>query len=164
VQGGVEGLKTFGHAGSRSRLSREQKNRFERLDRCRLPSHPGKIGAGLKRTFGLSYSRSRLIALLHRLGFDYRKPEAVPHGLGDAKQQAFIGEFENLLNTMGNDEAVVFIDAVHPTHQVRPAGCWARKGVAIAVETGRDRPNIHGARRSSNRDRDPQLSRVVPGS
>jgi hypothetical protein len=96
--------------------------------------------------------------------FHYRKPEAMPHGLGDAKQQAFIDEYENLLNTMGNDEAVVFIDAVHPTHQVRPAGCWARKGVAIAVETGRDRPNIHGARRSSNRDRDPQLSRVVPGS
>jgi hypothetical protein len=30
---------------------------------------------------------------------------------------------------------------------VRPAGCWARKDVAVAVEqtTGRDRLNIHGA-------------------
>ena len=96
----------------------------------------------------------------------FRLSQATGHAARPRRrqQQAFIGEFENLLNTMGNDEAVVFIDAVHPTHQVRPAGCWARKGVAIAVETGRDRPNIHGTRRSSNRDRDPQLSRVVPGS
>jgi hypothetical protein len=45
------------------------------------------------------------------------------------------------------DEAVAFVDGVHPTHQVRPAGCWARRDVAIAVEqtTGRERLNIHGA-------------------
>ncbi len=105
------------------------------------------VGAWLRRTFGLSYSHSALIALLHRLGFDYRKPEAMPRGLDDAKRQAFIDDYENLLNTMRNDDAVVFVDAVHPTHQVRPAGCWAPKGVAIAVEqmTGRDRLNIHGA-------------------
>ena len=95
----------------------------------------------------MSYSRSGLIALLHRLGFSYRKPEAMPRGLDDAKQQAFIDEYENLLNTMGADEAVVFVDAVHPTHQVRPAGCWAREDVIVAVEqtAGRDRLNIHGA-------------------
>ena len=71
----------------------------------------------------------------------------MPRGLDDAKQQAFIDEYENLLNTMGADEAVAFVDAVHPTHQVRPAGCWARKDVAVAVEqtTGRERLNIHGA-------------------
>ena len=28
--------------------------------------------------------------MLHRLGFDYRKPEAMPRRLDDAKQQAFI--------------------------------------------------------------------------
>ena len=105
------------------------------------------VGAWLARTFGQRYSRSGLIVLLHRLGFDYRKPEAMPRGLDDAKQQAFIDDYENLLNTMEIDEAVVFVDAVHPTHQVRPVGCWAPKGVAIAVEqtTGRDRLNIHGA-------------------
>jgi hypothetical protein len=48
---------------------------------------------------------------------------------------------------MAADEAVVFVDAVHPTHQVRAAGCWAPKGTAIAVEqtTGRQSLNIHGA-------------------
>ena len=146
-RGGVEGLKSFGHEGGSSRLTDEQAIALGDWVDAHCPRSIRKIGAWLKRSFGLSYSRSGLIALLHRLGFDYRKPEAMPRGLDDAKQQAFIDEYENLLNTMGLDEAVVFVDAVHPTHQVRPAGCWARKDVAVAVEqtTGRDRLNIHGA-------------------
>ena len=146
-RGGAEGLKSFGHEGGSSRLTDEQAIALGAWIDAHCPRSTRKIGAWLKRSFGLSYSRSGLIALLHRLGFDYRKPEAMPRGLDDAKQQAFIDEYENLLNTMGVDEAVLFVDAVHPTHQVRPAGCWARKDVALAVEqtTGRDRLNIHGA-------------------
>ncbi len=146
-RGGIEALKTFDHEGSSSHLSSEQERALSDWIDAHCPRSTQQIGAWLKRTFGLSYSRSGLIALLHRLGFDYRKPEAMPRGLDDAKQQAFIDQYENLLNTMGDDEAVIFVDAVHPTHQVRPAGCWARKKVALAVEqtTGRDRLNIHGA-------------------
>ena len=146
-RGGVEGLKSFDHDGSSSRLSDEQEIALGDWVDAHCPQSIRRVGAWVKRTFGRSYSRSGLIAVLHRLGFGYRKPEAMPRGLDDAKQQAFIDEYENLLNTMGADEAVVFVDAVHPTHQVRPAGCWARKDIAIAVEqtTGRDRLNIHGA-------------------
>ena len=41
----------------------------------------------------------------------------------------------------------MFADAVHPTHPVRPVGCWAAKGRKIAIEqtSGRQRMNIHGA-------------------
>ena len=48
---------------------------------------------------------------------------------------------------MGDDEAVLFADAVHPTHTVRPVGCWAPKDlpVAVAQSSGRARLNIHGA-------------------
>ena len=144
-EAGSRGSKSVGHEGSSSRLRRE--GRLSDWVDAHRPRSLRKIGAWLKRTFALSYSRSGLIALLHRLGFDYSKPEAMPRGLDDAKQQAFIDEYENLLNTMGVDEAVAFVDAVHPTHQVRPAGCWVRKDVAVAVEqtTGRERLNIHGA-------------------
>ena len=122
-RGGIEALKTFDHEGSSSHLTDEQAIALGAWVDAHCPRSTRKIGAWLKRSFGLSYSRSGLIALLHRLGFDYRKPEAMPRGLDDAKQQAFIDQYENLLNTMGADEAVIFVDAVHPTHQVRPAGC-----------------------------------------
>jgi transposase len=52
-----------------------------------------------------------------------------------------------LLNSLSDDEAVLFADAVHPTHAARPAGCWAPVGekLAIAQTSRRQRINIHGA-------------------
>ena len=64
--------------------------------------------------------------LLQRNDMEYRKPKLVPRKLDPAKQQAFIDGYDNLLNNLADDEAVVFADAAHPTHEVRPAG-WAPK-------------------------------------
>jgi hypothetical protein len=54
---------------------------------------------------------------------------------------------KELLNRLAADEVVLFADAVHPTHAVRPVGCWAPKDTPIAVArtSGRQRRNIHGA-------------------
>ena len=48
---------------------------------------------------------------------------------------------------MADNEAALFMDAVHPTHAARPAGCWAPKQEKLAIEqtSGRQRINIHGA-------------------
>ena len=45
----------------------------------------------------------------------------------------------------GDDEAVLFVDAVHPTHAARPAGCWAPSQEKLAIQRtdGRERINIH---------------------
>jgi hypothetical protein len=57
------------------------------------------------------------------------------------EQATFIKGYENLLNQLGDDEAVLFGDAVRPTHAVRPVGCWAPKDTPVAVEqtSGRQR-------------------------
>ena len=79
---------------------------------------------GIETECGITYeSRSGLIALLHRLGMEHRKPKAVSSKLDPDKQAAFIKSYEDLLNHIGDDEAVLFGDAVHPTHAVRPVGC-----------------------------------------
>lgn len=146
-QGGVDGLKTFDHKGSSSHLSLEHERALSEWVDDHHPHSTREIGSYVRRSFGVSYSHAGLIALMHRLGFEYRKPKAMPRGLDDAKQRAFIHGYEKLRNSMGLDEAVFFLDACHPTHEVRPTGCWARKDVALAVEqtTGRNRLNIHGA-------------------
>ena len=98
--------------------------------------------------FGLAYeSRSGLIALLHRLGLEYHKPTVIPRKLDEEKQKAFIEGYERLLNSLADNEAVLFADAVHPSHAARPAGCWAPKQEKLAIEqtSGRERINIHGA-------------------
>jgi hypothetical protein len=78
---------------------------------------------------------------------EHRKPKAVSSKLDPDKPAAFIDSYENLLNQIGDDEAVLFADAGHPTHAVRPVGCWGPKDVQIAVPqtSGRQRLNIHGA-------------------
>jgi hypothetical protein len=75
-----------------------------------------------------------LIALLHRLGFEYHRPEVTPHKLDEEKLKAFIKSYYNLLNSLADNEAVLFADAVHPIHAARPAGCWASSREKLAIE------------------------------
>ena len=145
---GIEGLAGFGYEGSACRLSIEQQDKLKAWIAETLPRSTRQIGAWIEKEFGIAYEgRSGLIALLHRLGMVHRKPQAIPRKLDEAKQKAFIEAYNALLNGLPEDEAVMFADAVHPTHAVRPAGCWAPKDAKIAVEqnSGRDRLNIHGA-------------------
>ena len=75
------------------------------------------------------------------------KPETIGRKLDPEKQKAFIEAYENLLNSAGPDEAVLFVDAAHPTHAARPVGCWAPAKDSLAIEQtcGRRRLNVHGA-------------------
>jgi transposase len=145
---GIEGLASFGYEGSACRLNEAQQNRLKAWITKTLPLTTREIGAWIAKECGVDYQgRSGLIALLHRLGMEHRKPKAVSRKLDPAKQAAFIAAYDDLLNHLGDDEAVLFGDAVHPTHAVRPVGCWAPKDtpVAVAQTSGRQRLNIHGA-------------------
>ena len=97
--------------------------------------------------FGIDYGRSGLIKLMNRLGFEWKKPESVPGKIDAETQRKFIAAHEDLRNSLGPDEAVVYVDAVHPTHQAKPAGRWLPRGqrCALPAASGRDRLNLHGA-------------------
>jgi len=56
-----------------------------------------------------------------RLGLEYSKPERIGKRLDAKKPQAFIEAYEDLLNSLGPDEAVLFMEAVRPTHHRRYA-------------------------------------------
>ncbi len=145
---GIEGLAGFGYEGSDCHLSAARQEKLKAWVGEALPRTTRHVGAWIEREFAIVYrSRSGLIALLHRLGMEHRKPQAVSRKLDAAKQKAFIEAYDTLLNTLPGDEAVMFADAVHPTHAVRPVGCWAPKDTRVAVDqtSGRQRLNIHGA-------------------
>ena len=145
---GLEGLTRFASGGGASRLSQMQEAAVLSWIAETLPRSTREVGAYIGREFGVVYeSRSGLIALLHRLGLEYSKPQTIGRKLDVEKQKAFIESYEALLNSLGPDEAVLFVDAVHPTHAARPAGCWAPAKQTLAIEqtSGRQRLNIHGA-------------------
>jgi transposase len=145
---GIEGLTNFSYEGSACQLSGEQQEKLKAWVAAALPRATRQVGAWIENEFGVVYEgRSGLIALLHRLGLEYHKPNVIPRKLDEEKQKAFIEGYEKLLNSLGDDEVVLFADAVHPTHAARSAGCWAPKQEKIAIEqtSGRERINIHGA-------------------
>jgi transposase len=147
-EGGLQGLRRFEAGGSLSRLSPAQEEELSVYVREGLPRSTREVAVFLYQRFGVVYeSRSGLIALLHRLGFEYKKPQAFGRGLDAGKQRAFIDAYEKLLNSLSPDEAVVFSDAVHPLYAVRAAGCWAppNETPAVAQTSGRERLNIQGA-------------------
>lgn len=148
AEGGRKALMRFETGGSACNLSEGQQEKLAAWVRAASPRSTRQVGAWISSEFGVEYdSRSGLVALLHRLGLEYRKPEVIPRHLDEGKQRAFIKLYENLMNSLSPDEAVVFVDAVHPTHAARAAGCWAAKDETLAIEqtTGRQRLNIHGA-------------------
>ena len=96
------------------------------------------IRAYIKQHFGIEYAHSGCIQLLHRLGFDYKKPQKVAGEADVAAQEQFINHYNSLANSLANDEAIYFADAVHPEHQSRPSYGWflASEKVALAIALG----------------------------
>jgi transposase len=146
-EGGVEAIIMFDLKGGFSPLSPFQLDELRDWATEVLPTSTTEVGQFVKERFGLDYTRSGLIKLMNRIGFDWQKPEAVPGKIDAEAQRKFIAAHEDLRNSLGPDEAVVYADAVHPTHQTRFAGRWLPRGerCAIATASGRDRLNLHGA-------------------
>jgi transposase len=145
---GIDGLLGFQYGGRAPFLTPEQEAQLKKWVGETLPRTTRQVGAYIESRFGVTFeSRSGLIGLLHKLGFEHRKPRAVSSKMDPDKQRRFIAAYEDLLNSLADDETVVFGDAVHPTYGAQPVGCWAPKEVALAVEqtTGREHVNIHGA-------------------
>src|SRR5271169_513241 len=107
-QRGIEGLTSFDMGGSASFLSAAQEEALKAFVGTTLPRSTRQIGAFIEQEFGLVYeSRSGLIALLHRLGLEYHKPEVIPRKLDPDKQKAFIESYDKLLNSLGNGEVLL---------------------------------------------------------
>src|ERR1039458_7878774 len=110
VADGLEGLTRFGAGGSACQMSGEQREKLKARVAAALPRSTRQIGAWIEPEFGIvCESRSGLIALSHRLGLEYHKPEVIPRNpriksAGDEEnQKAFIASYDKLLTSLGDD-------------------------------------------------------------
>ena len=144
---GIQGLNDFGYKGSACELTPVQQDKLKVWVTEALPRSTTRIGAWIEQEFNVGYTRSAIIKLMHRIGMEFKTAKAVSSKLDIMEQQEFIDAYSKLLNSLADDEAVMFADAVHPPHTARPVGCWVPKDIKIAVDqsSGRDRLNIHGA-------------------
>jgi transposase len=82
---GIEGLANFGYEGGACRLTDAQQERLTAWISETPPRTTREIGGWIAQEFGIDYQgRSGLIALLHRLGMEHRKPKAISRKLAPA--------------------------------------------------------------------------------
>jgi transposase len=98
-------------------------------------------------TFGVTYSISGMTKWLKQHGFSYHKPVGVPAKADGEAQAVWIAWYENFKNSLQANEKILFLDGVHPTHAVRFACGWIKKGLRKEIPTNgsQKRLNILGA-------------------
>jgi transposase len=105
------------------------------------------ICAYVQKTYGVSYSVRGMNNWLERHDFTFHQPCGIPAKADSEKQAAFIEEYKKLKNSLPDDDHIVFMDGVHPTHMVRFRKGWIRKGERKEIPTNgsQKRLNILGA-------------------
>ena len=93
------------------------------------------------------YSERGVTALLHRLGYVYKKPKLIPGKSNAQAQLKFLEHDEQLKENKQPDDLIVFMDGVHPQHNPVMACGWIKRGVEFTIKsnTGRQRLNVNGA-------------------
>ena len=132
--------------GGQSRMMAAQQAALRDWLGARFCRSTVKIRAYIAAEFSILYAHSGCLKMPGRLGFECRKPRALPHVANSETHAEFIVFYQDWMTKLPADEAVYFSDAVHPEHQTKPAFGWVRKGSNPAVKTsaGRGRVNIHG--------------------
>ncbi len=86
-------------------------------------------------------------AVLHRIGFVYKKTKVIPGKADRAKQEGFVEIYKELKEGKEEEDPIYFMDGVHPQHNTMAAYGWILKGEdkEIKSNTGRQRLNLNGA-------------------
>ena len=145
--GGIRDLLSTNHKGRDSLLSeaQEDKLRIELDTNIHLTSQ--SVIEYVNKEFGIKYSISGMRDLLHRLGYEYKKPKLIPGNPDIDAQEEFVQYYEDFMSNKPSDAEILFVDAVHPEHNTMAAYGWIKRGQKKELKTnsGRQRLNLHGA-------------------
>jgi transposase len=138
---------TIRTGGSQSKLSPCQTDELNGHLREHTYAKVSEICGYVRKKYGILYSVQGMTCWLKKHGFSYKKPQPTPSKADPAKQAKFIEEYQVLLRKTPEDEAIMFLDAVHPTMATKISYGWIKKGEDKLINTtaSRTRMNIVGA-------------------
>ena len=144
---GVAGLVTDEHKGTPCKLSEVELVELDTHLRANTYLSVEAIVEYTVKKYDVFYSVSGMTELLHRINFTYKKSKLVPAKADAKKQEQFLTELEELRETKGANDPILYMDGVHPQHNTMLAYGWIKKGEnnIIKSNTGRQRININGA-------------------
>ena len=146
-QGGVDKLLSWDYEGSDSYLDEAQPAELAQDLDSQVFSTAAEVARHIQERWDVNYSERGVIALLHRMGYVYKKAKGIPGKADAARQEAFLEEYQKLRQGRAAQAPVYFTDAVHPQHNPVLSHGWFRRGAdrEVLTNTGRRRLNIHGA-------------------
>lgn len=147
LSGGVAELLKSHHKGSQCMLSdAEIKMLKDELQRS-IHLTTQSVIHYIKNTFRIAYKPSGMRDLLHRIGYEYKKPKLVPGNPDLDAQELFAEQYIDFMENKPVNTEVLFMDAVHPEHNALAAYGWIKRGEKRELKTnsGRERLNLHGA-------------------
>jgi len=105
------------------------------------------ICAYVAEKYNVIYSVVGMQKLLHRLGFAYKKPKLVPGKLDNEQQETWKHQYSLMKSAIKSDEAIYFMDSVHPQYQAKARCGWIRKNQnkTLPIFSGWKRKHIIGA-------------------
>lgn len=146
-QGGIAALERMNYVGSEALLSAAEVAELDTHLQQELHPSAASVARWVQERFAVRYTDSGMTALLHRLGYRYKKPKLLP-GKAPAPevQEDFVASYKKLKENKGEHDAILFMDATHPQHNPVLAGGWIKRGHRFPLNsnTGRRRLNING--------------------
>jgi len=129
--------------GSESKLSQlEAKELHDHLQETTY-LHAKEICKYVKAKYGIEYTVAGMTFWLKTQNFIYKEPIKVPGKLDPQKQESFIQAYEGLKASVGKDEELFFMDAVHPEFQSKAVCGWIKKGEVKTLPTTSAQYRMH---------------------
>lgn len=131
------------HEGKPCRLSEEQEVELKEHLRKITYRKSKEICHYVKRKYKVKYTVAGMTDWLKRNGFVYKAPVKIPGKVDLQKQEAFREEYEQLKEGLGEEEKILFMDAVHPEYQSQAVYGWILKGEEKTLRTTAKQERVH---------------------
>lgn len=145
--GGLKKLAETNYQGRNCHLNDTQIDQLRAELESKIYLTTNAVIEFVKHAFEIEYTPSGMRDLLHRLGYEFKKPKLVPGKPDYDAQEEFAKYYEEFMDAKPADIEVIFVDAVHPEHNTMAAYGWIKKGQKrrLPTNSGRERLNLHGA-------------------
>jgi len=127
-KGGIKELLKNKHKGSLCRLNDSEVEMLKQELQTTIHLTRQSVIYFLEKSIGITYSESGMRDLLHRIGYEYKKPKLVSGDPDTEAQEIFVEQYEEFMQNKATDTEVLFLDAVHPEHNTLAAYGWIRRG------------------------------------
>ena len=147
-KGGVDELLRMSYVGSEALLDAGQLRALDEHLRDTVYQTAAEVARYVKDRWRVCYTPSGMAAVLHRLGYVYKKPKLQPGKHPPVEtQEAFVAKYNSLKENKAEGDVILFMDAMHPQHNPVLGSGWIKRGKTHPIQsnTGRQRLNINGA-------------------